>query len=412
METWVIVDDNDLAIKYSEQWAWTSTSINSVGATVGFDNTAHAVLSPNVNQTSPASFTYSFEGTKLAIYGISATFNRTVQVSGSPIPQWECIIDNNLVLSNNNPYGVYPWHSYCETDILSAGQHTVEFRVTDSGIGLWFDSLRFLPSPTDASQTNVTVWIDSTDTRLGYRDDWKALGTAYMTTKESSPQLMTDPALSMSYNGSSIAWYGLSKAAIEKARPDLPALTLGNITTGNGYYRIDNGPAVPFPVDIYQQTVTAELNPYSTLLFQTHPTVPGPHTLTVFYDGNSTVWPLTLDYLTIENSLIGATASTSSSAPVASSAKGTARTAVIGGAVGGVVGGLIFLFLGLLLLRKYRLRQQKRYRQTRVLQLAKSDIKLRPFSRMVEPVEEKTVQVAGQYPFSPSTNDGKDLAQA
>lgn len=108
------------------------------------------------------------------------------------------------MLPNNNPYGVYPWHSYCETDTLSAGQHTVEFRVTNTGVGLWFDALRFLPSPTDTSHTNVTIWMDSTDTRLGYRDDWKAIGTAYMTTNGPILPLMSTPALSLNYNGQSI----------------------------------------------------------------------------------------------------------------------------------------------------------------------------------------------------------------
>ncbi|KAF5328743.1 hypothetical protein D9619_011582 [Psilocybe cf. subviscida] len=408
METWVIVDDTDLSINYKGPWAWTSSSINAIGATVGFDNTAHAVLSPDVNETSPASFTYTFEGTKLAIHGISATFNRTLQVPGPSLPKWECIIDNKLVLSNEDPFGVFPPQSYCETDALSAGKHTVEFRVTDTGIGLWFDSLRFLPSPQDTSQTNVTVWIDSTDTRLRYRDDWQAIGTGYMTTKESLLPLMTTPAFSMNYNGSSVAWYALSKAAIEKARPDLRALTMGNTTTSHAFYRIDNGPAAPFVVDLSPQPVTPDLNPYNTLLFATRPTIPGPHTLDVFYDGNSTVWPLTLDYLTIENSLIGATAS--GSAPGSSGAKATSQTTVIGGAVGGIVGGLLVLFIGLLMLRKRRRRQQKRYNQTRALQLANSDIKLRPFSRMVEPVEEKPTQEPGQYPFSP--NNGRGSTQA
>lgn len=208
--------------------------------------------------------------------------------------------------------------------------------------------------------------------------------------------------LAFTFSGSTVAWYGLSKAAIEKVRPDLPALAMGNTTTTSGFYRIDNGEAVPFTVDISGQPVKAELNPYSTLLFQTHPTDPGLHTLTVFYDGNSTVWPLTLDYLTVQNSLIGATASGGSTHGT------TSHTATIAGAVGGVVGGLLVIFLGLFMLRKYRRRQQKRHRQTRVLQLAQSDIKLRPFTRMVDPVE-KTTPATGQYPFS--ADGGTNLAQ-
>jgi hypothetical protein len=188
--------------------------------------------------------------------------------------------------------------------------------------------------------------------------------------------------------GSSVAWRALSKAGIELANASLPALSIGNSSTiVSGQWVIDGGyPNATFIVDLANETVHDNGNPYSTVLFDTSsfPVEPGPHTLTVYYDGNSTVWPLTLDFLTVSNAFPNVTVDTSSGSSispsdVAGATSKDSKSGTIGGVVGGVLGGLLFLGLALLLYRRWQVAQRQRKRQTMVNNLEHNNIQLQRF---------------------------------
>lgn len=194
------------------------------------------------------------------------------------------------------------------------------------------------------------------------------------------------------FAGSSVAWRALSKAGIELANVSLPALSLGNATTFvTGVWVIDDDAPTSgnsFTVDLAMETVEDNGNPYSTVLFDTSnvtvlPT--GPHNLTIFYDGNSTVWPLTLDFLTVSDAFPNVTVNASSGSATSPSdttgaaGKDSSKSGTIGGAVGGVLGGLLVLGLALYLYRRWQVSQRQRKRRTLVNNMEHNNIQLQPF---------------------------------
>lgn len=172
------------------------------------------------------------------------------------------------------------------------------------------------------------------------------------------------------------------------ANASLPAIAINNATTVSGLWKIDDGsPSGMFTVDLAAETVDDNGNPYSTVLFDTKnlSVPPGPHNLTVYYDGNSTVWPLTLDFLTVLDAFPNVTvdassgSSTSPSDSTGAVASDSSKAGTIGGAVGGVLGGLLVLGLGLFLYRRWKVAQRQQKRRTMVNNLEHNNIQLQQF---------------------------------
>ncbi|KAF5327768.1 hypothetical protein D9619_004552 [Psilocybe cf. subviscida] len=369
MATWALIENTNSAISYGGPW--------SEASGLGLSGNSVHVLLPNIvnSTTPPATLTFNFTGREIGVYGVASIFNNSVTV---PEPVWECAVDGNL-LANSNPYGTYPLMSYCEaTDLEGDISHTFELSVSQSGTGFFVDFLKYLVGPGHFATVppNTTAWIAADDPRLGGQG-WTPLGDGFRTI-QAGPPTTEMPVLSFAFAGSSVTYYGFSKAAMGLADPTLPALTLNGSTHSEGFYTIDDASnSHAFSASITQDVALANSNPYNVALFTTPLMEIGVHTVNVYYDVNSTVWPLTLDSLTITDGFSILPIFVPSQSPTHKN-----RAVVIGGAIGGVLGGLVLILLVLFIRRRWMMKRREERRKNMITGIERNDIKLRPFSRL------------------------------
>ncbi|KAF9478055.1 hypothetical protein BDN70DRAFT_933676 [Pholiota conissans] len=288
-EPWVIVDDTDPGILYSQITDWTSDT-NIVD---GFRQTATFASAPQ------AFFSYHFNGSKVALFSPFSALNISHE---TPHPSWECFLDNKSVHTNNS-YTNFPIQSLCEVDNLDAKGHVITLQVgtsTGSGseVSLSFDYLKYLPFVPAAILPNATTSISFNNPQAQLGSDWNTLGstTACFTTGSDSEN---SDVLLINFMGTSVEWYGLSTSAITQALAKTPfALTLAQ----NSFkYAIDLGSNNSFeaPMEFGEPSVVSS---YDSMLFRTPQLSAGMHNLTIFFEGSANLTPLTLDFLAFSGS--------------------------------------------------------------------------------------------------------------
>jgi len=394
---WVVVDDTGPGITYTGPWFPDQGSQNSLG------NFGPPYLSTLHGTDSDASFSYSFNGTRVMIVGT----NMFQDLSGVTNPSWQCIVDGNISLPSSNvtvPENMLP---LCDSGDggLSDGPHVITVNVTVSNQQtFWFDYIQYFPS-FSVSLAEVSLAIYTDDSQLHYGTGWSPLFPGNMTCQ-------TGSTFSFEFNGTSLIWLGFY---------------LNNLPSAEATYAVDGQSPTTFNLNSVDAETGAE---YCQVFFQTAQLPPGPHNLDVVYQGNSATTPLTLSLLFVQNnspssSSLPTPASSSASSPsqpASSSLSGMSASGTpnntpngsrnVGAIVGGVIGGvglLIFAILAILFLRQRKNRSSlslplTRQRPQETLTVSPSSVtgnNFRPTSLQVRE-EDAGIQ-------NPGEGDGRDI---
>lgn len=320
---WVEVDDTDTSIQYSGPWVQADASIydgqGNFGAT--YKQSLHGT-------TGVASLSYAFNGTGAAIYGTNYINNSTGVVD----PVWQCFMDG----ISSGTYGPFPYPEnnwvFCQWDSIPDGPHIMSVNATSKGQTFLFDVLRY--SPTDGASINGgAIVFDHIDPDIYFDSQWGALeGTATMTTTMGA-------TMTLDFFGTNLTWY----ATIPVELPHGP-------TTAT--YTVDNHSAVTFTLPGLPNANNGTATQYNQKVFQTTPLALGNHTLKVIHQGNSSLTPLVLKYLIIQNQ--------TNSAPEIISSGYTSKGPPVGAIVGGAIGAVSALILSTVIYLVVRHRRKRR----------------------------------------------------
>ncbi|KDR79544.1 hypothetical protein GALMADRAFT_137350 [Galerina marginata CBS 339.88] len=253
MVRWLITNNTDPEIKYSDGW-FADTSVRP--------GTLHVALSAS-------SFSYTFNGTSVVV--------KAIFLSDSP-PSWECVLDSNKTWTFTSPKlnGDNRWDlcSYPYDD----GTHTVVVNVNASAASpVALDYIAYFPSSPTSPGDVYYLWNDPD---IQYGVGWSA-----------EEQGITTQHLGATWNlnfiGRSVTWWGFYNNTSHR----LP-------TTAS--YTIDGGTPVNFTVgDLGFAESPLSLD---QIVFETQDYTLGKHQIEVIYNANdSNLAPLSFSYLTIHN---------------------------------------------------------------------------------------------------------------
>ncbi|KAF5328804.1 hypothetical protein D9619_011525 [Psilocybe cf. subviscida] len=440
---WVIVDDFDPSINYQGTWIWSIVEVSDIDQETAYNNTGHAILPtfPGGEEQS-GSFSMVFEGTDIAVYGNSTIGNYTVPASSSSpiniLPQWSCTVDGGNI-PNGNPFSAFPYSSFCSaTDLPPDTPHILNVTVIGSGVyGFSMDFVRYKPSaaaltsgtvdatapakPLTAGARGKTAWVGADDAGISYAPGWGDLATGKMFFAETGPST-GGPAATIGFTGSSVTWHGLSKEVVwDKMKDTTPSLAAALNGVVSGTYVLDGhgelGGAAdgvdtlyPFTMNLSSpaEQIQTKGNAYNEVVFHTPQLIAGQHVLRVWLD--TIDWPLTLDYLTIENGF----ANVDGPAGALGGTSGKSKGALIGGAVGGIIGGLLLIIFALFLIRQRTIMRRKQRSSNVIRRWANTDIKLHPVNSptregVVAPTqpEEFVNQSQNNYAFAFDSKNGR-----
>ncbi|KAF9533801.1 hypothetical protein CPB83DRAFT_844537 [Crepidotus variabilis] len=274
---WVIIDDSNPRINYSEpeQWSAKQSTSGDQGLTgLPFNNTLHAATSKN-----HVRFSFSFTGTRVDVYSV----DNFVNISGVTTPSVECFIDNINSQMEPSSFNGNPANNWmmCSQYNLEDRLHTVIIDSLTTEQAFLFDRIQYLPS-SNSTMENQTVYIDNPDPSIIYGPGWEGLGRwfSYTTTKGT--------ALDFEFTGISLQWYGVTPAVF----PGIPSTITYTIDGGSPQVVILPGHSNNSP------------NLSNQKYFEISTLSMGKHQLSVVYNGNSTTTPLTLDYFVVQNGSI------------------------------------------------------------------------------------------------------------
>lgn len=318
-----MVDDTDTSIQYSGPWVQPDASIYDVQGNFGptYKQSLHGT-------TGVASLSYAFNGTRAAIYGTTYINNSTGVVD----PVWQCFMDG-ISSGTQVPFPFYEnnW-VFCQWDSLPDGPHVMSINATSKGQTFWFDELRYSPTA-GASINGGAILFDHRDPDINFDSQWGALGgTANMTS-------VTGATMTLDFFGTNLTWF----AMIPVELPHGP-------TTAT--YAVDNNSAVTFTLPGLPNANNGTATQYNQKVFQTTPLPLGNHTLKVVHQGNSSLTPLVLNYLVIQNQ--------TNSAPETISSVHTSKGPPVGAIVGGAIGAVSALVLSIVLFLVIRHRRKRR----------------------------------------------------
>ncbi|TEB39576.1 hypothetical protein FA13DRAFT_1723794 [Coprinellus micaceus] len=316
----VFVDDSYPGIRYRGPWFESTDSL----ADSGSSGPIYQGSQRGVNDT--ASFTFSFSGTDLAVYGTSAV---TRSVSTTQIdPQWSCVVDGAQIAyrePSQQPQNLYP---LCDSAPMSDGPHNLTVVVSSiGGTVFWFDFLMVRLSPSSKEIEHPAVFYPFSDPAVQY--------TAGQWTNLPGKQGMLTQQV-----GTKVTWYG----RMISGYPSGPS---------TGTYSIDGGAPVSFPIDGLLFNYTTR---YQQIIFET-PDIPmGKHNITVKYLGAST--PLVLEYLVVQDGDLMFTGSEGPNPIDQDHPHQQPKTGIL---VGAIMGGLALLaMLGVIVFLLRKLRQRRR----------------------------------------------------
>ncbi|PPQ75109.1 hypothetical protein CVT24_010064 [Panaeolus cyanescens] len=342
----VIVDDVDSRVQYSQQWFVDNTgktnNLGNFGPTFG--NTLHGV-------NTSASLKFDFIGTSITLFGTTDIR----QHRGSADPTCECFIDG-VSIGATNPFRFAEnnW-PLCGNETLADGAHTLTVNVNSRGQTFWVDYLAFTPSPI-VSTANEIYQIQDTDPGIQYDSNWQSFATVTQLADQKGS------SVSFSFFGSQLSWFGIIPG--EPSLSQSPSLAT---------YTIDgNLPATPFAI---RSLPRGSSTLHNERLFQTPVLLNGLHTISVTYEGERGLTPLTLDYLLIQNGtgIPGApttltasttTTPTSSTLPPSTTpsslglASNNERRTNVAAIVGGLLGVFALLIICAILYRYFKNREK------------------------------------------------------
>ncbi|KAH9479176.1 hypothetical protein JR316_0007762 [Psilocybe cubensis] len=323
----VIVDDNDSTIVYSPNWS--SQFAADKDNQGNFGKTLRSTLhGTNSNGT----FQFQFSGTQIEVFG-SLNMKNT---SGILDPTWDCQI-NTTSIGATAPF-LFPENNWslCSADNLPTGTHTLTLTTQSHRRTFLFDYIQYTPSnPNDLN--DALVKVPPTDPEIVYDSSWSNLANIANITRTKGS------TMTFNFTGISATWYGIVPS-------ELPP------TSSQGTYAIDGNPAMPF--------VLAGLSPnsvteYNQIFIQTPQLSPGPHTMTVTYEGDTESTPLTLQYILVQNVTEGSKSITSSASASSETSSNVSLSAMndkkqnVAGIVSGVLAVVIVICLSAFIYLKY-----------------------------------------------------------
>lgn len=128
-----------------------------------------------------------YGGTGVAVYGMfhglsSVCIQNCTDADIIPL-SWACFVDG-VSIPSNQPFGHFPWQSYCEKVDLSDGPHVITAQIFHRNVsqpsGFYLDFIQYLPSSLSSDLDPGYLTINSTDPQLSLGTDWKTLGSAKM----------------------------------------------------------------------------------------------------------------------------------------------------------------------------------------------------------------------------------------
>ncbi|KAF8196030.1 hypothetical protein BJ912DRAFT_124430 [Pholiota molesta] len=372
MSQWIRADDFDSRIAYSST-GWLALQLSGM-ATTDYDffnlqdaflGTAHVVI--GTDSSTQSDFSFAFNGTGVAVYGMfyalsSVCLQNCTDADIIPL-SWACFVDG-VSIPSNQPFGHFPWQSYCEKDDLSDGPHVISAQIFHRNVsvsvasGFYLDFIQYISSPSSLSTDldHGYLTIDSTDPQLSFANDWQTLGSAKMTQDEY--------VFFVEFTGIWLAWYSLSPYAISILDP--PLLKIWN-STSEGVpcnYKIDGGNPISFTISIEGSDA---VNPktYNNVILQTPTLSAGKHNLSVSATNFNGLggYPITLDYLIVQQAPIADTAAPTSTSPLTSPLTTQVDISThshhmnVGAVAGGAIGGtllMIALIISLVMVKKRR----------------------------------------------------------
>ncbi|KIJ44148.1 hypothetical protein M422DRAFT_30652 [Sphaerobolus stellatus SS14] len=336
----IVVDDTDSDIRYTGSWVLDQTGDLNKGGNFGpvYRNSVHSA------NTSDASFSYSFNGTSIDIWGSNNIANN----SGVITPSWACYIDN-IKLPDQAPFQFFEnnW-VLCSQDKLVDGPHELTVNVSTTGQHFYFDYIEYLPSST-VSLSSKTLNVDHLDPAIQYGAGWQDLGsTANMTS-------VAGTELTFEFIGTSLSWLGFIPT-------ELPH------NASNATFSVDGGSPATFRLP--GLTSDSSNTIYNQVFFTTPNLTMGKHTLKVVHLGSRAQTPLTLTNMFLINGTFPSTPSntqitqaSSSSITPNQSVNSDSHKTTIGAIIGVVLGGLaLLLIIGGVLVW---MRRQRNHREAR-----------------------------------------------
>ncbi|KAF8159322.1 hypothetical protein B0H34DRAFT_796584 [Crassisporium funariophilum] len=267
----VSIDDTDSNIQYSGS-DWVSEN----GAVWDNQGNYGATWKGSQHRTtaSEASFSYSFDGSNGGILGT----NNIKTTNGVQDPTWECLIDGvNIPIAPIFPYVENQW-TLCAWNTIPAGRHTITVKVKSNGQAFMFDRLLYHPSP-GVNVQNADIGVSYKDSALDFSSGWSGLQTIAIAAPAAGA------FVNFPFYGTGISWYGII--------PNNPPTGSSTAT-----YSFDGQPPTTFTVRGNPGANTQ----YNQRIFSAGGLQLGQHTLTVTSQGSTSLTPLNLAGLTIENS--------------------------------------------------------------------------------------------------------------
>ncbi|PPQ74589.1 hypothetical protein CVT24_004187 [Panaeolus cyanescens] len=318
---WILVDDLDKRIEYVGAWVQKSVQEFAQWDNFGppFGSTVHAVSSGN------AGFSFRFNGSNGAVLGTSTSSDIGALID----PQWECFIDGTKIPSANATLTLRNNQKFCEWTNTPAGEHTLTVNVTSAQYPFHFDQIRYAPS-SDSQNPNTrdVVSLSYNDRIFNFESSWREVHSMGMMTA------VKGATTTFAFSGSSISLYGTGLTSY----PHAPS---------NATYQLDGGDPVAFTLsDLGPAGIT--VSRFNEVLFEVQNLQQGQHTMSVTYEGDSSVRPLILSSIVVQNYYEEVVSTSKKSLPISA-------------IIGGVLGGFFLILTIIFLIFWYRFRRKRAY---------------------------------------------------
>lgn len=291
---WVVVDDRDSRIQYSNGWQSTGgdrfNNQGNFGAT--YRNSLHGT------GTVSAKLSFSFTGNAARIKG---TTDLQVDSSGVPNPDWECTLDGKVVKRENPfPYTENNW-TFCSFRDLPGGDHTIGLTVKTSERNFWVDYIEYRPTITVEDEV-LSASRDDAD--LSFSGGWAALGDVGHNT------LVKGSSATFKFIGTGVSLYAMYPSELPHAN-------------GQATYSIDGGPSTTFTIP-----GGGDQSIYNRKIFEVNGLSKESHTIVITYtsDGGSTPLVISQFYIEGGTNLRAPAAGSGSSAGTSSDGSSTSTT--------------------------------------------------------------------------------------
>lgn len=268
-----------------------------------------------------------FTGTRVWALG---SYGYTVKaIDPSVKPYWSCSVDSKAIESFVSFSDADNTWVLCDSGSIEDAEHTITM-IADGDRRFLFDQFQYLPSQRSVPSFQPTVVIDKTDPAVTYKS-----GTWNTTVGGIKSSVDVNATISVEFTGAKATWYGSLPPASDGVYLKPPQNGTALVYLDN-----DNPRRIVIP---WSPRATPK---YNKGFFTAESLTRGTHTIKVVLEDPQ--FPLTLDYLTVENGEISTSAPTQQTpvATTASNGHSTRNKAAIAGITVGVALFLVLVGVG------------------------------------------------------------------